>query len=172
MSARDELPPCECVGGGDPYVMCRPCRDFRHLLVGITREELATMRAAVERCAELEAALARITAERDRVTVVRDEEKAELDALTEWTKRLEGKFQLACSQRNDAGTEAHGLRVQFAKVTAERDEARANIAELVRAGDSLWAWTVGGLRAQAMRDRWTVVANKHDERATPTEGGE
>ncbi len=32
---------------------------------GITREELATMRAAVERCAELETALARVTAERD-----------------------------------------------------------------------------------------------------------
>ncbi len=80
MSARDELPPCECVGGGDPYVMCRPCRDFRHLLVGITREELATMRAAVERCAELETALARITAERDRVTVERDEARGEAES--------------------------------------------------------------------------------------------
>jgi len=32
---------------------------------GITREEYATMRAAVERCAELEAELAKVTVERD-----------------------------------------------------------------------------------------------------------
>jgi len=32
---------------------------------GITREEYTTMRAAAERCAELEAALAKVTAERD-----------------------------------------------------------------------------------------------------------
>jgi chromosome segregation ATPase len=138
------------------------------------------MRAAVERCAELEvladgrsealdvaigkinkaeAELAKVTAERDRVTVVRDEEKAELDALTEWTKRLEGKFQLACSQRNDAGTEAHELRVQLAKVTAERDQARHS--------------------AEVYRDAWAEVLDDDDpsdknylawERATPTEG--
>ena len=39
---------------------------------GITREELATMRAAVERCAELETAL-------DKVTAERDEARRELD---------------------------------------------------------------------------------------------
>jgi hypothetical protein len=33
--------------------------------IDATREELATMRAAVERCAELEAEFAKVTAERD-----------------------------------------------------------------------------------------------------------
>jgi hypothetical protein len=49
MSAQDELPP----------------RWKWQVGPGITREELATMRAAVERCAELEAEFAKVTAERD-----------------------------------------------------------------------------------------------------------
>ena len=66
MIARDELPPCQCIDhypGSYLPDECRPCRALGTLR--ITREELATMRAAVERCAELETALARVTVELD-----------------------------------------------------------------------------------------------------------
>lgn len=67
MSARDELPPCRCIDyypGSYLHDECRSCRALGTLK--ITREEYTTMRAAVERCAELETALARVTAERDQ----------------------------------------------------------------------------------------------------------
>jgi hypothetical protein len=72
MSARDELPPgWEWQGrvainhatgrhvsrGGSTEGNAALCWDAWRHKSGITREELATMRAAVERCAELDAAL-------------------------------------------------------------------------------------------------------------------
>ena len=44
MSARDELPPCECADAGqEGFNICRPCYALGEL--GLTPEGLATMRA-------------------------------------------------------------------------------------------------------------------------------
>ena len=56
----------------EPGVYCESCLGDALIVLDLTREELATMRAAVGRCAELETAL-------DKVTAERDEARRELD---------------------------------------------------------------------------------------------
>jgi multidrug resistance efflux pump len=77
-----------------------------HTRYVVTREELDTMRAAVERCAELETELAKVTVERHLAAHHR-------------------------ANANDIATlnykEAEGLRAELAKVTAERDDARREL---------------------------------------------
>ncbi len=71
MSAQDELPTCECYAGPiarvhherGPTGLCDTCVALR--VLKITREEYTAMRAAVERCTMIEAALNKVTAERD-----------------------------------------------------------------------------------------------------------
>ena len=127
MSAQDEFPPgweyttpsSEAIAW-NAAPKRRRCADDAWWLwtrvSGITREEYTTMRAAAERCKELEAALARVTAERDEVQHYR-------------------------ANANDIATlnykEAEGLRAELAKVTAQLDEARRMAAVRLNAIESM-----------------------------------
>jgi len=95
MSAQDELPPgCTAdnsTGGRFPWRIRYHSGEVslssymhRHEIIEWAQarydtEELATMRAAVERCAELEAELARITAERDEAREIAEEIESMMD---------------------------------------------------------------------------------------------
>ena len=167
MSAQDELPPNWCVlfeSYGQHVLFTALSQvvgtfdshgeavDAAWMYFGITREELATMRAAVERCAELE-------------RLVDDAEHGRATALTVRDAQAE-----RCSKAEAA----------LAKVTAERDalsfsaKAIANAIDAERElcseddaardipSDPHAAFTEGMFRAYAIARGW--------ERATPTEG--
>ena len=159
MSARDELPPCQCIDHYPGSYLPDECRSCRALgTLKITREEYTTMRAAVERCAELDTALAKVTAERDEAQHYR-------------------------ANANDIAAlnykEAEGLRAALAKVTAERDAGRErllcactyvdlehnenerDIARLL----AVPRYELPALLADALNVNWICR-----ERATPTEG--
>jgi len=129
-------------------------------LVAAASDSDKAMRAAVERCAELETALARVTAERDEVQHYR-------------------------ANANDIATlnykEAEGLRAELAKVTAQRDALSLNAKAIANAiaaeqrtmqfeddaardipSDPHAAFVEGMFRAYAIARDW--------EHATPTEG--
>jgi hypothetical protein len=96
------------------------------LSFGITREELATMRAAAERCAELEAEL------KDLMAAYDDERKNKDAALscahTELLRADKAEAALATSYSLEWQTKrADKAETALAKVTAERDEARGEL---------------------------------------------